>query len=425
MELEFHTGKPVHVAPQAGSSSNRRRSTRVEFSLLALALSLSLIPYGVFFWFQPIACMVVVLFLAFFNVLMTFISSTQTDTSHHIRFLLAGSNPIGMTGGSSLLLGAVDSILDWREDSLARKKSPLLFGLTTAVKFLSTPIGLVLMLCEFLWDLLLLQRSPRIVLIKLDEFFSLARYHNVICPEKSNDIFYADMAFARYRNDPYHYQWVRLRSMVFELQHYQIDVEDGIGVPATNLFLQSDIAAYQILRRLRLEEIESKVAKYYDENPDAFLVPPKLTRVLVRNARPVFHYLRIRQLQTNLNKRHQSEAETALANLAAELSEAASGDGGHTPQVAPFSTWHLMRLLDQNALTSEYLPEAWIQGLARNGFLRLNGDESWSLSNKLRRQILEILERCFEPVPKEVAVARLVSQRPNLLLFEDQWYSPT
>lgn len=422
MELEFHTGKPVGVAPQAESSSNRRRSTSVEFSLLALTLALSLIPYGVFFWFQPIACIVVVAFLAFFNVLMTFITSTQTETSHHIRFLLAGSNPIGMTGGSSLLLGAVDSILDWREDSLARKKSPLLFGLTTVVKFLSTPIGLVLMLCEFLWDLLLLRRSPRIVLIKLDEFFSLARYHNVICPEKSNDIFYADMAFARYRNDPYHYQWVRLRSMVFELQHYQIDVEDGIGVPATNLFLQSDIAAYQILRRLRLEEVESKVAKYYGENPDAFLVPPKLTRVLVRNARPVFHYLRIRHLLTRLSQRHQSEAETALANLAVELRAAASELSG---QPAPFSTWHLMRLLDQHAVTSEYLPDACIQGLARNGFLRLNGDESWSLSNKLRSQILKILDRCFEPVPKEVAVARLVSQRPNLLLFEDQWYSPT
>ena len=423
MELQFHTGKPDQVASQTGSNSLRRRSTKVEFTLLALAFSLSLIPYGVFFWFQPIACIVVVLFLAFFNVMMTFISSAQTDTSHHIRFLLAGSNPIGMTGGSSLLLGAVDSVLDWREDSLARKKSPASFGLTTLVKFLSTPIGFVLMMSEFLWDVLLLRRSPRIVILKLDEFFSLARYHNIICPEKSNDIFYADMAFARYRNDPYHYQWVRLRSMVFELQHYQIDVEDGIGVPSTNLFLQSEIEAYQILRRLRMEELEYEVANYYEQNADAFIVPPKLTGALIRNARPIFHYQRMRNDLTKVSKRPQSEAETALANLAGKLHAAISEDG-QPPQQTPFSTWHLLRLLDQHGTATRYLPEAWIQRLATNGFLRIKGDKSWNLSDKLRRQMVEILDRFFEPTPKELADARLVSQRPNFLWFEDQLYSP-
>ena len=71
----------------------------------------------------------------------TDMTSSSTDTAHHIRFLLAGSNPIGMTGGSSLMLGAVDSILDWREDQGDRHRRPLMFYLLTIYKLLMTPIG--------------------------------------------------------------------------------------------------------------------------------------------------------------------------------------------------------------------------------------------------------------------------------------------
>ena len=129
---------------------------------------------------------------------------------------------------------------------------------------------------------------------KWREFFSLAYYHNLVCPEKSNDIFYADMAFARSRCDPFLYQWNRMRSLVFEMQHYRIDIEQERGVAETNLFRQDEFTAYQTLKRLRVEEIENALEAHYGELPDDFPIPPKLAGRLVANARPIHHYINFR-----------------------------------------------------------------------------------------------------------------------------------
>ena len=423
MELDFQTGKQVRGVAKSSSPDWASRSTAREYSLLLVVLLLSLVPYALLFVYRPVVCAVLVPFVAMFKVFLTFTASCRTDTSHHIRFLLAGSNPIGMTGGSSLLLGAVDSLLDWKEDSLARRKHPFRFAATTIVKFLSTPIGVVLMLSEFAWDVLLLRRSPRIVLLKLDEFFSLARYHSVICPEKSNDIFYADMAYARYRADPVQYQWVRMRSMVFELQHYKIDVEEGVGVAATNLFLQSDVEAYQILKRLNLEEIESKIAAHYQEHPDSFWVPRKLAGVLVRNGRPIWHYLRMRNELTRFRYREQTEGERELAIVARELKTILSSacDADHDRL---FSSWHLLRLIDADAQPSEYLPNDWIEALAQNRILRIELDGSWALTEDFRTRIAEILNRRFDRISQEKATAKIQSQRPHVIYFDELWHSP-
>ncbi|MEZ6116163.1 MAG: hypothetical protein R3C28_06265 [Pirellulaceae bacterium] len=147
---------------------------------------------------------------------------------------------------------------------------------------------------EFAWDLILLRRSWHLIRCKWYEFFSLAQYHDIICPEKSNDIFYADMAFAKYQDKSLLSMGSPLRLMVFELQHYQTDVRQGIGVPQTNLFRQDELAAYQVLKRLQLEEIEHAVQRYFDDHIDQFPLPANLAQRLIRNAKPIAHYLRMR-----------------------------------------------------------------------------------------------------------------------------------
>ena len=416
IELTFHTGKPLRAAVFSGSRC--RGSRTLEYALLFASIALSLVPWCLLFTSQPLLACVLVLFVAATNVLLTFVSSTRTDTSHHIRFLLAGSNPIGMTGGCSLLLGTVDSILDWKEDSRYRRKHPFRFAITTVVKFLLTPIGMVLMLCEFGWDVVLLRRTPKIIAYKWHEFFSLAYYHNVICPEKSNDIFYADMAYARYRQSPYAYQWVRMRSMVFELQHYKIDVQDGIGVPSSNLFLQSDVAAYQVLKRLRLEEIESAIADYYEQHPDDFVVPRILTGKLVRNARPLFHYLRMRHELECSDILSINDFDAALGESVAELRTALRT----IPSDVPFMTWHLLRLIDGIDSDNEYLSGEWLQSLAAKGYMRRLPDDQWRLTNTFGDRIARLTDRYCEPISNKTAAEILRSRQPDIMSLGGQWY---
>ena len=206
--MDFETGKPLEVVAKQHPSVNR------EYRVFYGVMLLSLLPYiATAVWF-PLQVMYVVLSLAYLQVLFTLARSSGTASSHYIRFLLSGSNPIGMTSGSSLLFGAVDAIFDFREDAAERRQKPVLFWLQTLFKFFLTPIGIVLLVAEFVWDFLLM-RHPRLMVMKWRELFSLAQYHDVICPEKSNDVFYADLAISRYQNDPHLYQWNRMRAMVF------------------------------------------------------------------------------------------------------------------------------------------------------------------------------------------------------------------
>ncbi|MCA9215644.1 MAG: hypothetical protein KDB27_21410 [Planctomycetales bacterium] len=415
MDLDFQTGKP---------HSNQTESTSAEFSLLVATFVASCVPYGVLIAYNPPVGLSLIPFVATMKVLFTFFASSRTDTAHHIRFLLAGSNPIGMAGGSSLLLGAVDSIFDWQEDRATREKNPTLFWILAAAKFLLTPAGALLMAAESLWDVILLRRGLRLVRWKWHEFFSLARYHNVICPEKSNDIFYADLAFARYRNDPWHYQWARMRSMVFELQHYKIDVLDGIGVPETNLFRIGPLAAYQIIKQLRLEFIEQCLAQHYAEHPDSFVVPQKLAMRLVESARPVAMYVRF---LTDLNMQPSRDVEQNLCSVAARISAALRetlGDG------IEFTVWHLLRLLDVDGqrtsdTPSDYLPINWLQELQRLGYIEcVEDDGRWRLSSQFEEGLSEFVATEFKGLSHDEAAEILKSQRPDVLQFRGRFFTP-
>ena len=286
--MDFESGKLIDTVQRGGSGTDR------EYRLLGLVLFASSLPWLIGAWFWPFATLVVFLFAGYFQILISFATSSGTDTAHHIRFLLCGSNPIGMTGASSLLFGAVDSVVDWKEDAGERSARPARFWLLTIYKFAMTWVGALLMASEYFWDAVLMRR-PQLVRHKWNELFALADYHGWICPEKSNDIFYADLAFARYREDPWLYQWNRLRAMVFELEHYRRDAERGVGVPETNVFLQDELAAWQTLRRLQLSAIETAVAEYFAEDITRFPLPQRLAESLIRNARPIAHYLRMRQ----------------------------------------------------------------------------------------------------------------------------------
>ena len=292
--MDFETGKLRIVARK------RHPSVRREYLLFWTVLSTTVIPYAVVGWFFPLETACVMLCMAYFQVLATLAQSSGTATSHYMRFLLSGSNPVGMTGGSSLLFGAVDAMVDWREDSAAREKNRLWFWAQTIWKFVLTPIGVLLLLAEFAWDLLLL-RHPRLWLLKWHELFSLAEYHDVICPEKSNDVFYADLAMCRYQRDPHLYQWNRMRAMVFELKQYLDDGLAGLGVPESNLLLQSDVAAYQTLKRLQIEQIEAELQNHYAEHLDQFPFPRHLAQRMIKSARPIAHYQKMRRAIVGLS----------------------------------------------------------------------------------------------------------------------------
>ena len=129
----------------------RRSDRRREYGLLVIVSVISSLPYVAAMVFRPLATTIVVLFMAYFQVMIAFATSTSTDTAHAVRFLLSGSNPIGMTGSSSLVLGAVDAIIDWTEDAAERRRRPWMTWALTVYKFAMTPIGYVLMIIEFSW----------------------------------------------------------------------------------------------------------------------------------------------------------------------------------------------------------------------------------------------------------------------------------
>jgi len=403
MQLDFDTGKLHEVARAV--RPNRKR----EYRLLAIVLVLSCVPYAIAFAWRPLATLIVMLFLGYFQVLIAFATSTATDTAHAIRFLLAGSNPIGMTGSSSLLFGAVDSIVDWREDIGERKRSPARFWLLCIYKVAMTPIGCLLMLCEYAWDCVLMLR-PGLVRHKWNELFSLAEYHDLISPEKSNDIFYADLAYSRFREDPVFYQWNRLRSMVFELEHYRLDAVNGVGVPETNLFLQSEAAAYQTLKRLQFESIEAAVATHYDEHEDWFPFPKNIAERLIHNARPIAQYSRMRETLLQ-RQNHECEFDRDLKEL---LGESKAGK---------YRTWLLFRWLDSEETASDYLDSAAFEDLVSAGVLR-ESDSGTELTEEFRSAFASLLcLHCRVGSPAEISQLRL-SKIPEFLLFEGQCYVP-
>ena len=413
--LEFSTGTLHDVVRY--QRPDRKREYRYLFGILAVTT----IPYALLFALHPLVAVWIVSVVVLWKIFTTFAASMRTDTAHHIRFLLAGSNPIGMTGGSSMLLGAVDSLVDWCEDGVTRRRQPVRFWLTTVMKFLLTPLGVLMMLCEFTWDLLLLGSGRELIRHKWDEFFSLAYYHDWICPEKSNDIFYADMAVARSTSDPYYYQWNRMRAMVFELQHYRVDIHGGMGVPETNLFRQDDVTAFRTLKRLQLEQIEDALERHFGDRPKGFPVPVKIARRLVANARPIRHYLAFREeLESWLSKRRPAWA-AALHGL---IHDRLASD------TTCYLTWHVLCLLEQEPRRfapdrSRYFPKETVGRLQAAGIIQqvrqLPRDE-FSLTDGFRCEVEALLADHFQAASEAEANRVLHSRVPTVLRYRDQWY---
>lgn len=407
--MDFETGKLLDVARRDRPHRSR------EYRILAAILALSCIPWLVGFWFRPVATLILYLFAGYFQTLLAFATSSGSDTSHHIRFLLCGSNPIGMTGASSLLLGAVDFVSDWTEDRRDRRQNWLRYWALGLYKFLMTPVGVLLMLVEFGWDAVLMQRTglPR---LKWKELFAVAWYHSLVCPEKSNDIFYADLAYARYCDDSYLYQWHRLRAMVFELEHYRVDVEQGLGEPATNLFRQSSFAAFATIKRLQLEAIESKLAAWYRDHIDSFPVPSLLAEILVRNARPVGHYLRMRQQLVNDGT----------------LSDDCMGfpfDFAASPEMQSrrvYLIWIILHVMQYGSVVSDEVAHVnlsdW-QLLVEVLWLRKVG-EQYELTESCRDSVADWLRADFREVTDIEADDMWLADVPDCLVFGERTYGP-
>lgn len=405
--MEFETGKLREVA------LHHHASVRREYLLFWTLVAATWLPYTVAAYFYPLGTVCVMLFMAYFQVLATLARSSGTSTSHYLRFLLSGSNPIGMTGGSSLLFGAVDAIFDWQEDAASRKQNRLLFWAQTLLKFVLTPIGLILLLMEFAWDLLML-RSPRLWILKWRELFSLARYHDIICPEKSNDVFYADLAISRYQNDPYLYQWNRMRAMVFELKQYYDDAVAGVGVPESNLLLQSDIAAYQSLKRLQIEHIETAIQDHYADHLEEFPFPRHLASRLIKSARPISHYQKMR-----------SELSKTTAGLRYGQR---FGDLLRENYYEEVDIWKVLRLLDAESpftpAISRHVTQSDLNSLCAWGILDRRSDFEFSLSHRLLTDWEGWLRTKYTVQPQQTMELVAVELIPDFFLYQGKLYVP-
>jgi len=405
--VDYQTGKLQDVARRYHPSQRR------EYAYFWLLLIATSVPYAVAFYFRPLATGSVVLFMAYFQVLATIARSSGTSTSHYIRLLLSGSNPIGMTGGSSLLFGAVDAIFDFNEDSAERRSKPFLFWSQIAFKLVMTPIGGVLLIAEFAWDLLML-RHPRLFPIKWRELFSLAEYHDVICPEKSNDIFYADLAISRYLNDPFLYQWNRMRALVFELKQYSVDIERGYGVAETNLFHQSDIAAYQTLKRLRVEEIESAIGKHYETHRDEFPFPASIGALLIKNARPIHHYLTMKSSRTS------PQLGSVIQDLGEFIRE-------HFDSDQP--AWKVLRLLDSEPpftpSLSGYIRQQDLNEMADSGILARDGDFEFRFTDAFCEAFSRWLTTHYEEATEQQASEASLAKIPDFFVYLGKTYIRT
>ena len=405
--MDFETGKLFAVARH--QKPNRKR----EYRCLWLIVVLTSLPYVLAIAYWPAGTICLIFFAGYFQVLLTFAASSARDTAHYVRFLMAGSNPIGMVGASSLLFGAVDALFDWREDSSERRRAPLGYWGLTLYKFAMTPVGLVLMACEYLWDAVLMRR-PLLVRHKWRELFSMADFHAVICPEKSNDVLYADLAFARYRDDMFLYQWNRMRAMVFELRQQQIDAELQVGVPATNVFLQDDFAAYQTLKRLELESIEGQLQSFYSARISEFPCPPTLAKRLIKNAQPIEHYLRMRH-ELLSGWTHPTEVGREFSELIYE-----QADSCHR-------AWKVLRLLDEDVdplstNLSHHINHSDLMDLVDRDILRKISESEFAFEKSFLQAFEALLDRYFRQASTAEAEQASLETIPSLVTYRGKCY---
>ena len=358
--LTFEYGRPIEVSRQL------RPRRRREFLVLAIVVTVTALPYAWAIAHWPLPTLVTLVCLALIQAAAVFVHSATQGLSHTVRFQLAGSNPLAMTGGMALLLGGVDAVLDLRDDRLMRRRNPLAYTAHALLKLAVCPLGMVLMAMEFAWDLLCHRGGARLIGLKLHEFFRVAWHHDFVCPEKSNDIFYADFAVARQRNDPYLYQWNRLRAFVFELQHYWRDWQQGLGRPETNLLCQSVVAAYQSLRRLEMEQIQVTVDRHYRHHWDRFPLRPLMAERLVNNAKPIEHFLHcldqrdallLLPIATGQPRPSPSPLDGAIRKAILSGNEPWVGSEQEAVEAVPSSLiWGLLRLCEDNGSQSAELP---------------------------------------------------------------------
>ena len=440
--LDFTTGQLRDVA-DALSTSRRR-----EYLWLVSATVLTSIPYALVVYRDPFIGIGAIALIAIVQVATALVHSSQTGMGHYVRFLLAGSNPLGMTGAASLMLGGVDTILDWHEDRVYRRQHPWRYLAGASYKLFATPIGLLLLVTELVWDIAL-GRAWRMIPCKLTEFFSIAHYHNLICPEKSHDIFYADVAYARYRGNPAFYQWNRLRSFVFELRHYQHEVEAGRGVPETNLFRQDAISAYCTLRRLKLEPIEVSLADYFSDNISQFPVPSKLAHRLIDNARPIDHYLRMLQEIDRATPDHaihggRNACQGTANSLSRDpfhcfVSNWADSVASHTPATRTL-TWWLLRLLDTapadashpedsgvpiqvDCTQSRYVDTSHCEILQQLRILEPFGQGEWRVTTTFWEALSRYVASNYRRLTTEETASEMLRPVPSVLHIGTQRYT--
>ena len=205
-----------------------------------------------------------------------------------------------------------------------------------------------------------------------------------------------------------------MRSLVFELKQYSNDVEQGFGVAETNLFHQSDIAAYQSLKRLRVEEIETAISEHYQDHRDEFPFPASIGAVLIKNAPPTLQYMAMRKSQTARPSGAPSQTLSEMLREQFDVKQPA---------------WKVLRLLDSEApftlSLSKYIPQQDLNALADCQILERDGDFEFRCTESFQEAFFGWLVSHYEEATDEQARDVELARIPDFFVYRGKTYIRT
>jgi hypothetical protein len=197
----------------------------------------------------------------------------------------------------------------------------------------------------------------------------------------------------------------------------------------------SAIRAYQILKRLRVEELEEALEDHFGERPEDFPIPARLAERLVMNARPMQRYLEFQRGFAHGRQREfwQEPHDVALDRLVhGEVSDARQE---HAQESTGFQTWHVLRLLDGDTVKdtlegSRYIGKPEFEALRQAGIVERsegpggNREHDYRFGEKFLAEFEEYLGQYFEEVSLATRDERLLDRCPNVLSYAQKAYVP-
>ena len=189
-----------------------------------------------------------------------------------------------------------------------------------------------------------------------------------------------------------------------------------LGAPETNVFLQSEVAAYQTLKRLELESIENAILKHHRDNEDWFPFPRNLADNLISNARPMHHYLRMRG-ELLSHPRYVCQFDEELAGLIGEQRD------------RKYRSWHILRLLDckqevvDKHRLGDYFDESVITDLISQRIVCQTKSCQLCLDDDFRDELEHLIMEHCAPIPADEVQLLRLAQVPEFFDFRGGSYT--